>query len=230
MLQTRSKTDGISFPKGRHFWHRIKYDKSEVVTNIRELTSKTIRWLYFRKRQPAFGKTIEKIIVWRPASQPHWHCEKQLSVAKWNPAVSLCGDGLKLPFVAKALSAEFCLVSPKRSKPDGIFFSKGRHFRYRIKYDKSEVVTNIRELTSKTIRWLYFRKRQPAFGKTIEKIIVWRPASQPHWHCEKQLSVAKWNPSVSLCGNGMKTFTGSQSHSAELCLVPPTRSKPDANL
>ena len=63
VLQTRSKADGISFPKGRHFRHRIKYDKSEVVTNIRELTSKTIRWLYFRKRQPAFGRTIEQIIV-----------------------------------------------------------------------------------------------------------------------------------------------------------------------
>ena len=48
-------------------WRKIecllKYDKSEVVTNIRELTSKTIRWLYFRKRQPAFGRTIEQIIV-----------------------------------------------------------------------------------------------------------------------------------------------------------------------
>jgi hypothetical protein len=47
---TRSKPDGTSSPKGRHFRHRMQYDKSEVVTNICEPTSKTIRWLYFRKR------------------------------------------------------------------------------------------------------------------------------------------------------------------------------------
>ncbi|EJW93177.1 hypothetical protein EVA_18720 [gut metagenome] len=51
------------FPKGRHFRHRMKYDKSEVVANISELTSKTIRWLYFCKRQPAFGRAIVQIIV-----------------------------------------------------------------------------------------------------------------------------------------------------------------------
>ncbi|MCS2962078.1 hypothetical protein [Phocaeicola plebeius] len=44
-------------------------------------------------------------------------------------------------------SAELCLVLKTRSKPDGISFPKGRHFRHRIQYDKSEVVTNIRELT-----------------------------------------------------------------------------------
>ena len=38
VLQTRSKTDGTSSPKGRHFRYRIQYDKSEVVTNICELT------------------------------------------------------------------------------------------------------------------------------------------------------------------------------------------------
>ncbi|MFT0357737.1 hypothetical protein ACMSEA_19160 [Bacteroides thetaiotaomicron] len=63
MLQTRSKPDGASFPKGRHFRHRMKYDKSEVGTNIGEPASKTIRWLYFSKRQPAFGRAIEQIIV-----------------------------------------------------------------------------------------------------------------------------------------------------------------------
>ena len=51
------------FPKGRHFRHRMQYDKSEVAANIRELTSKTIRWLYFRKRQPAFGRAIEHVSV-----------------------------------------------------------------------------------------------------------------------------------------------------------------------
>ncbi|KAA3951970.1 hypothetical protein F3D71_10910 [Bacteroides ovatus] len=77
-------------------------------------------------------------------------------------------------------SAELCLVSPTRSKPDGIFFSKGRHFRYRIQYDKSEVVTNIRGLTAKIIRWLYFRKHQPAFGRTIEQVVICRYVFQPH--------------------------------------------------
>ena len=38
----------------------MQYDKSEVAANIRELISKTIRWLYFRKRQSAFGRAIEK--------------------------------------------------------------------------------------------------------------------------------------------------------------------------
>ena len=38
VLQTRSKTDATSIPKGRHFRHRMKYDKSEVVTNICVLT------------------------------------------------------------------------------------------------------------------------------------------------------------------------------------------------
>ncbi|WP_304266453.1 hypothetical protein [Phocaeicola plebeius] len=47
----------------------------------------------------------------------------------------------------QSLSAELCLVSLTRSKLDGISFLKGRHFRHRIQYDKSEVVTNIRELT-----------------------------------------------------------------------------------
>ncbi|MDU3579655.1 MULTISPECIES: hypothetical protein [Bacteroidaceae] len=56
-------------------------------------------------------------------------------------------------------SAGLCLVSLTRSKPDGASFKKGRHFRYRMKYDKSEVVTNICEPVSKTIRWLYFCKR-----------------------------------------------------------------------
>ncbi|EJX04462.1 hypothetical protein EVA_07432 [gut metagenome] len=39
MSPTRSKPDNASSPKGRHFRHRIKYDKSEVVTNICELTA-----------------------------------------------------------------------------------------------------------------------------------------------------------------------------------------------
>jgi len=34
-----------------------------VAANICEPASKTIRWLYFRKRQPAFGRAIELIIV-----------------------------------------------------------------------------------------------------------------------------------------------------------------------
>ena len=41
----------------------MKYDKSEVGTNIREPASKTIRWLYFCKRQPAFGRAIVQITV-----------------------------------------------------------------------------------------------------------------------------------------------------------------------
>ncbi|KAB3997969.1 hypothetical protein [Bacteroides uniformis] len=45
-------------------------------------------------------------------------------------------------------SAGLCLVSPTRSKPDGISFPKGRHFRHRIKYDKSEVAASICELTA----------------------------------------------------------------------------------
>ncbi|MDC2734168.1 hypothetical protein [Bacteroides ovatus] len=45
-------------------------------------------------------------------------------------------------------SAGLCLVSQTRSKPDGTSSPKGRHFRHRMKYDKSEVVTNIRELTA----------------------------------------------------------------------------------
>ncbi|KAA5445072.1 hypothetical protein F2Y36_09510 [Bacteroides caccae] len=73
---------------------------------------------------------------------------------------------------SQSLSAGLCLVSPTRSKPDGISSQKGRHFRHRIKYNKSEVVTNICEPVSKTIRWLYFRKRQPAFGRTIVQVTV----------------------------------------------------------
>jgi hypothetical protein len=99
-------------------------------------------------------------------------CENLQSGAKWSLAGSLYGNGLEYSACHKSLSAELCLVLKTRSKPDGISFPKGRHFRHCMKYDKSEVVTNIRELTSKTIRWLYFRKRQPAFGKTIEQIIV----------------------------------------------------------
>ncbi|WP_418530716.1 hypothetical protein [Paraprevotella clara] len=41
----------------------MKYEKSEVAANICEQASKTIRWLYFRKRQPAFGRTIEQITI-----------------------------------------------------------------------------------------------------------------------------------------------------------------------
>jgi hypothetical protein len=41
----------------------MQYDKSEVAANICEPASKAIRWLYFRKRQPAFGRTIEQITV-----------------------------------------------------------------------------------------------------------------------------------------------------------------------
>ena len=50
-------------PKGRHFRHRMKYDKSEVAANICEPAAKNIRWLYFCKRQPAFGRAIEQITV-----------------------------------------------------------------------------------------------------------------------------------------------------------------------
>ena len=50
-------------PKGRHFRHRMKYDKSEVGTNFCGPTVKTIRWLYFCKRQPAFGRAIEQVII-----------------------------------------------------------------------------------------------------------------------------------------------------------------------
>ncbi|KAB4067062.1 hypothetical protein GAQ85_05890 [Bacteroides uniformis] len=45
-------------------------------------------------------------------------------------------------------SAELCLVLQTRSKPDGASFPKGRHFRHRIKYDKSEVAASICELTA----------------------------------------------------------------------------------
>ena len=65
------------------------------------------RWLYFRKRQPAFGRTIEQVIICRYVFQPHWHCEKQLSGAKRNPVASLCGNGLNLPLVAKAYQPSF---------------------------------------------------------------------------------------------------------------------------
>ena len=41
----------------------MKYDKSEVAANTCKPATKTIRWLYFRKRQPAFGRAIEQIIV-----------------------------------------------------------------------------------------------------------------------------------------------------------------------
>lgn len=130
-----------------------------------------------------------------PASRPSWRCASPKTVAavrtykvKRSLVGSHNGNGLESSACCKSLSAELCLVLQTRSKTDGTSFPKGRHFRHRIKYDKSEVVTNIRELTSKTIRWLYFRKRQPAFGRTIEQIIVWRPATWPHWQCEKQLS------------------------------------------
>jgi len=46
-------------PKGRHFRHRMQYDKSEVAANICGPTVQTIRWLYFCKRQPAFSRAIE---------------------------------------------------------------------------------------------------------------------------------------------------------------------------
>ena len=51
-----------NLPKGRHFRHRMKYEKSEVGTNIYEPVAKTIRWLYFRKRKPAFGRAIGLVI------------------------------------------------------------------------------------------------------------------------------------------------------------------------
>ncbi|KAA5404492.1 hypothetical protein [Bacteroides cellulosilyticus] len=74
-----------------------------------------------------------------------------------------------------SLSAELCLVSQTRSKPNGIFFPKGRHFRHRIKYDKSEVGTNICEPIAKTIRWPYFCKRQPTVGRDI--VLILKPFS-----------------------------------------------------
>ena len=79
-------------------------------------------------------------------------CENLQSEAKWSLAGSLYGNGLKYSAYRKSHSAEFCWVSQTRSKPDGISFPKGRHFRHRIKYDKSEVVTNTCKPASKTIR------------------------------------------------------------------------------
>ena len=75
-------------------------------------------------------------------------CENLQSEAKWSLAGSLCGNGLEYSACRKSLSAELCLVSLTRSKPDDISFPKGHHFRHRIKYDKSEVETNICELTA----------------------------------------------------------------------------------
>ncbi|KAA3889150.1 hypothetical protein F3F59_17175 [Bacteroides ovatus] len=37
-IENTEQPDGIFFPKGRHFRHRIQYDKSEVAANICELT------------------------------------------------------------------------------------------------------------------------------------------------------------------------------------------------
>lgn len=75
-------------------------------------------------------------------------CGNLQSEAKWSLAGSLYGNGLEYSACRKSLSAELCLVSQTRSKPDDISFPKGHHFRHRIKYDKSEVVTNICELTA----------------------------------------------------------------------------------
>lgn len=74
-------------------------------------------------------------------------CENLQSEAKWSLAGSLYGNVLEYSACRKSLSAELCLVSQTRSKPDGISFPKGRHFRHCMQYDKSEVVTNICELT-----------------------------------------------------------------------------------
>ena len=77
-----------------------------------------------------------------------------------------------LPLVAKPIQPGFAWCPSTRSKPDGTSSPKGRHFRHRMQYDKSEVAANIRELISKTIRWLYFCKRQPAFGRAIEHVFI----------------------------------------------------------
>ncbi|WP_301230517.1 hypothetical protein [Phocaeicola sartorii] len=81
---------------------------------------------------------------------------------------------------SQSLSVEHCLVSLTRSKTDGISFPKGRHFRHRMNNDKSEVAANICEPTAKAIQWLYFRKHQPAFGKAIEQVFIYRYIFQPH--------------------------------------------------
>ena len=48
--------------KGRHFRHRMKYDKSEVADNNCEPAAKTIQCLYFRKHRVAFGRSIWLVI------------------------------------------------------------------------------------------------------------------------------------------------------------------------
>ena len=105
-----------------------------------------------------------------PENRCRW--ENLQSEAKWSLAGSLYGNGLESSTCRTSLSAGLCLVLKTRNKPDGTSSSKGRHFRRRMKYDKSEVAANIREPASKTIRWLYFRKRQPAFGRGIVQITV----------------------------------------------------------
>ena len=99
-------------------------------------------------------------------------CENLQSEAKWSLAGSLYGNGLESSAYRKSLSAELCLVLQTRSKPDGTSFPKGRHFRHRMQYDKSEVEANICEPTAYNIRWFYFCKRQPAFGRAIGQIII----------------------------------------------------------
>ncbi|WP_195398749.1 hypothetical protein [Bacteroides finegoldii] len=107
-------------------------------------------------------------------------CENLQSEAKWSLAGSLYGNGLESSTCNQNQSAELCLMSQTWSKPDGTSSPKGRHFRRRMQYDKSEVAANICEPASKTIRWLYFRKRQPAFGRAIEQVIICRYVFQPH--------------------------------------------------
>lgn len=68
-------------------------------------------------------------------TQKRCRCENLQSEAKWSLAGSLYGNGLEYSVCRKSLSAEHCLVSLTRSKPDGIFFPKGRHFRHRMKYE-----------------------------------------------------------------------------------------------
>ncbi|WP_304266081.1 hypothetical protein [Phocaeicola plebeius] len=72
-------------------------------------------------------------------------CENLQSEAKWSLAGSLYGNGLESSTCNQNQSAEFCLVSQTWSKPDGTSSPKGRHFRRRMQYDKSEVAANIRE-------------------------------------------------------------------------------------
>ena len=91
-----------------------------------------------------------------PVFWPSWRWATRKSLPLWEPTkwseVEPCRFSLwqriGISIRSQSQSAELCLVSRTRSKTDGTSFPKGSHFRHRMKYDKSEVVTNICELTA----------------------------------------------------------------------------------